>query len=313
MHLLTITPLRQYVKPMVTIGLLLVAAYISVCLLLVWRQARFIFFPQATLEKTPETLDLPYETVWIPVTASKHKPEHLHGWWIPAHQPNGKVLLYLHGNASNIGANVEHASRFHHLGFSVLLFDYRGYGQSEGGFPSEQQVYADAEAAWHYLVHQRGISPEQIVIYGHSLGGAIAIELATRYPQASGLIVESSFTSIQAMAAYQPLFRFLPIGLLLHQRFTSIAKVSSLNMPVLFIHGTADRDVPFTMSEQLFAAAPEPKRLWLVPNGEHNNNAKTAGEAYFQIIREFLHQLTSPDTAEVVCPQPSTPSSAKTI
>ncbi|MCS6814450.1 MAG: lysophospholipase, partial [Cyanobacteria bacterium] len=195
MNLLTATPLRQYVKPMVMIVLLLAAAYVSVCLLLLWQQARFIFFPHATLEKTPETFDLPYETVWIPVTAAKDKPEHLHGWWIPARQPHGKVLLYLHGNTNNIGANVEHAGRFHRLGFSVLLVDYRGYGQSEGSFPSEQQVYADAEAAWHYLVQQRGINPEQIVIYGHSLGGAIAIELATRHPQASGLIVESSFTS----------------------------------------------------------------------------------------------------------------------
>jgi len=206
-------------------------------------------------------------------------------------QPKGLVVLYLHGNASNVSANVEHAGRFHSLGFSVLLMDYRGYGQSEGGFPSEQRVYQDADIAWNYLVQQRGIKPEQIVIYGHSLGGAIAIELATHHADAAGLIVESSFTSIPAMAARRSLFRIFPLDLVVTQRFASIAKLHALAMPLLFIHGTADQDIPYTMSEQLFAAAPEPKRLWLVPGGEHNNNAKTAGEAYFQTIREFLYQL----------------------
>ncbi len=276
-----------------TIVLSLLAVYSAACGFLVWRQAHFVFFPQPIPEKTPETYNLPYETVWLSVPTSDGKTERMHGWWIPATQPNGKVLLYLHGNASNVGANVEHAGRFHALGFSVLLMDYRGYGYSEGRFPSEQRVYQDADTAWNYLVQQRGIKPEQIVIYGHSLGGAIAIELAIRHPDAAGLIVESSFTSVPEMAARSPLFRIFPLKLVVHQRFASIAKVPAIAMPVLFIHGTADRAIPYTMSEQLFAAAPEPKRLWLVPDGGHNTNAKTAGEAYFQTIRTFLHQLQS--------------------
>ncbi len=282
---------KPVVNLVITIVLVLGTVYAASCAFLVWRQTRFIFFPRSELEKTPETYQLPYETVWLPVPTTTGQPERMHGWWIPATQPNGKVLLYLHGNAINVGANVEHAGRFHSLGFSVLLMDYRGYGQSEGQFPSEQQVYADAETAWNYLTQQRGISPEQIVIYGHSLGGAIAIELATHHPDAAGLIVESSFTSIRDMTTQMPLFKLLPTELLLHQRFNSIAKVPSLTMPVLFIHGTADEAIPYTMSQQLFAAAPEPKHLWLVTNGEHNNNAKTAGEAYFQTIREFLRRI----------------------
>jgi alpha-beta hydrolase superfamily lysophospholipase len=121
--------------------------------------------------------------------------ERIHVWWIAA-QPDAKVLLYLHGNGINMGAAVANAHQFHQLGFSVLLIDYRGYGRSEGSFPTETRVYQDAVTAWDYLVKQRQIQPSQIFLFGHSLGGAIAIDLAVQHPDAAGLIVESSFTSM---------------------------------------------------------------------------------------------------------------------
>ena len=201
----------------------------------------------------------------------------------------GGVVLYLHGNASNVGANVEHAYRFHRLGLSVFVMDYRGYGKSQGDFPSESQVYEDAQLAWDYLVKQRGINPNQIYIYGHSLGGAIAIDLAVRHPEAAGLIVEGSFTSTRAMVNFQKgLFWMFPIDFLLTQRFDSLSKVDRLQMPVLFIHGNADNVVPVEMSKKMFEAAPEPKQLYIVPEGGHTNVAQIGGAEYLQILSQFL-------------------------
>ncbi|WP_333393792.1 alpha/beta fold hydrolase [Microcoleus sp. N9_A1] len=212
---------------------------------------------------------------------------------VPVHPLNkrglGGVVLYLHGNASNVGGNVEHAYRFHRLGLSVFVMDYRGYGKSQGDFPSESQVYEDAQLAWDYLVKQRGINPNQIYIYGHSLGGAIAIDLAVRHPEAAGLIVEGSFTSTRAMVNFQKgLFWMFPIDVLLTQRFDSLSKVDRLQMPVLFIHGTADNVVPVEMTKKLFEAAPEPKQLYIVPDGGHTNVAHIGGAEYLQILSRFL-------------------------
>ncbi len=206
----------------------------------------------------------------------------------------GGVVLYLHGNGLNVGANVEHANRFHRLGLSVFLIDYRGYGKSQGEFPTESQVYEDAQLAMDYLVKQRGINPKQIYIYGHSLGGAVAIDLAVRYPQAAGLIVQGSFTSARAMVDFQSsVYRMFPIDLLLTQRFDSVAKLDRLQMPVLFIHGTADTVVPVEMSKKLFDSAPEPKELYIVPDAGHNNVAELAGDRYLERVSQFIQQANT--------------------
>ncbi len=203
-----------------------------------------------------------------------------------------KVLLYLHGNGLNIGANINQSYRFRQLGFSVLLIDYRGYGSSEGGFPNESQVYEDAETAYNYLVKQRQLSPIQILLYGHSLGGAVAIELAIKHPEAAGLIVQSSFTSMADMVENNALTRIFPVRLLLTQRFNSIAKVKLLRMPVLFVHGTADPFIPAIMSKKLYAACAEPKQLLLVSNAKHNNgDAFFNNDEYRQTIGDFVGKL----------------------
>lgn len=273
-------------KWLLSVGVVVVILYSIACLYLFFQQTRFIFFPSAVIETTPKFFNLDYQEVWLPVTTNSGKVERIHGWWIPTSQPHAKVLLYLHGNGINIGANVTHANRFHQMGFSVLLIDYRGYGRSEGS-PTESGVYQDAAAAWDYLIKQQ-IKPSQVFIYGHSLGGAIAIDLAVKHPQAAGLIVESSFTSIQEMVDYQGMYRIFPVNLLLHQRFDSISKVRSLQLPVLFIHGTADGQVPATLSQKLYEAAPEPKQLLLVPEAGHNNTAEVAGSSYFQAVQKFV-------------------------
>lgn len=268
-----------------SIGMLAIA-YLSACLYLFLEQKRFIFFPSTAIEITPADFNLVYQEVWLPVKNQGGKVERIHGWWIPG---NGeKTLLYLHGNGINIGANVAHADRFHQLGFSVLLIDYRGYGRSEGNFPTETAVYQDAETAWNYLVKEKKIAAKQIFIYGHSLGGAIAIDLAVKYPDAAGVIVQSSFTSMRQMVDNMGYYRIFPSSLLLHQKFDSISKVAYLKIPVLFIHGVADEMIPDRMSQKLFAAAPEPKQLFLAPEAGHNDVAEITGEKYFQVIRDFL-------------------------
>jgi len=290
----------QFIIPVFTrmllwAGIITAFSYLGICLFLFISQTRFIFFPTPVIEKTPEFFNLPYEEVWLPVAAKTGKLERIHGWWIKTKQPNAKVLLYLHGNGINIGANVAHANRFYQLGFSVLLIDYRGYGRSGGSFPNEKRVYEDAATAWNYLVQQQQISPRQIFIYGHSLGGAIAIDLAVKQPQAAGLIVESSFTSIRDLITYRKKFWMFPVDLILTQRFESIKKLPNLKIPVLFIHGIADSAVPSFMSEKLYAAAPEPKQLFLVPTAEHNNTAVVGGSEYLQWIESFVKQVLAVD------------------
>ncbi|WP_293130776.1 alpha/beta hydrolase [Okeania sp. SIO3I5] len=174
----------------------MVIAYIAICIFLVLVQKQFIFFPSSVIEITPENVNLPYQDVWLPVSEKKGKLEQIHGWWIPASSYRSDfegVVLYFHGNGVNIGANVEQAYKFHKLGFDVLLIDYRGYGLSTGNFPSEAQIYQDIEIVWNYLVNQRQINPQSILVYGHSLGGAIAIELATRHPEMANQIQELTF------------------------------------------------------------------------------------------------------------------------
>ncbi|MFN6498180.1 MAG: alpha/beta hydrolase [Nostoc sp. DedQUE01] len=276
-------------------GIIAAFTYLGICLFLFISQTRFIFFPAAVIEKTPEFFNLAYEELWLPVVLKTGKVEHIHGWWIKAKQPNAKVLLYLHGNGINIGANVAHANRFYQLGFSVLLIDYRGYGRSEGSFPNEKRVYEDALTAWNYLVHQQQILPRQIFIYGHSLGGAIAIDLAVKHPQAAGLIVESSFTSIRDLITYRNMFSMFPVDFILTQQFESIKKLPNLEVPVLFIHGVADSAVPSFMSQKLYAAAPEPKQLLLVPAAEHNNTAVIAGSQYLQWVESFVEEVLKID------------------
>lgn len=267
--------------------------YLLACISILLWQNRLIFVPTKTIQTTPADLGLSYQEVWIPVFSKK--PEHLHGWWIPATSAKTGVLLYLHGNGENIGANVERAMEFHQLGLDILLIDYRGYGQSEGKFPTETQVYQDAQAAWDYLVQKQGISPQNIIVYGHSLGGAIAIDLAVRNSSIRGLIVESTFTSMRDMVDYQGSYGLFPADLLLTQKFNSKSKVHSLKMPILLIHGTLDDVVPAYMSQVLFDIIMGSKQLFLVPDADHDNVATVAGKDYQQKIREFLQLQPTPE------------------
>jgi uncharacterized protein len=251
-------------------------------------QRHLIFEPAREMRAAPGDFSFPVLDTRIPLPSAAGASPQLHGWWIGADGTDARVVLYLHGNDGNVSTSMREVAPLRALGYSVFLIDYRGYGQSEGAFPSERTVYEDAEAAWHHLVVDKGIAARRLYIYGHSLGGAVAIELATRHPEAAGLIVESSFTSIYDMARLEKPYKLFPVKLFLNQRFDSIAKVERLAVPALFIHGTADEVVPFSMGEQLYRRASGAKRFVAIEGGRHDNNAATGGEAFLSALRNFV-------------------------
>jgi pimeloyl-ACP methyl ester carboxylesterase len=260
--------------------------YLTMCGWLWAAQRRLMFLPSRVLEAAPNTFGLAYEDVRIPV-ASEGGGQ-LHGWWLPAEQPTGLTILYLHGNAGNVSSNLGKAIALRSLGANVLAIDYRGYGLSTGPFPNEQRLYDDAWAAWQFLHREKGVAPQHLVVYGHSLGGAIGIALASRVPHLAGLIVEGSFTSMADMATLSQYNGWFPVRQLLTQRFDSIAKVKRLEVPTLYLHGLADASVPATMSEALYHATPGPKDLWLVPRADHNDLTDWTGHEFERRLRKFL-------------------------
>ncbi len=266
--------------PVKRILVAVLAVYVLACGALYAAQTHFIFFPERDIAFTPKEFGCSAEDVSI-----SEQSHTMRGWWLPG--TNGNTVLYLHGNAGNIGANAEHACRFQKMGFSVLLFDYRGYGNSDGAFPSEKSVYEDADRAWSYLIDQH-VKPANLIIYGHSLGGAVAIETSKRHPDARALISESTFTSLADVAELDRAYRIFPLALLMNQRMDSLSKVSKLKLPILFIHGTADTIVPVAMTEQLFDRASGSKSLFLVAGGGHENCAATAGRRYADAVFNFL-------------------------
>jgi len=279
---------RKSLRRIGALAVLLLVVYASARVYNIWdTQRESIFEPTAVLQTSPARLGAPFEELRIPSGSGAERGD-LHAWWIPAEKPDAPTVLYLHGNSRNISYNLENALRYRALGSNLLLVDYRGYGKSSGGKPSEAKVYEDAEAAWQYLVRQRGVKPQQLFIYGHSLGGAVAIDLALRHPEAAGLITESTFTSMQAMGELK--YDFLPAGLLLNQRFESLQKIPQLKIPALLIHGTWDQKVPVGMAQQLFEAAPQPKTLVMIEGGEHSNNAAVGWVEYRDAVSAFIGQ-----------------------
>ena len=270
----------------------LLLAYFAGAAAIYHYEPRLIFVPMKAVTDTPANHGAQFQPIRIPIG----RDDTLTAWWVPgepkvANPTHVKALLYLHGNYGNVGDNAAHAARLSRYGVNVLIPDYRGFGDSSGPFPSESRVYEDAETAWQWLLREKHYSPSDIVIYGHSLGGAIAIELASRHPDAAGLIVESSFTSVVEMARLNPKFRIWPMDWLVTQRFNSISRVGSLGMPALFIHGGSDHVVPVFMAQRMYDRAPGPKSLVIIPGGGHDNCAVVGGEQYVAAVKEFLEGL----------------------
>ena len=220
---------------------------------------------------------------------SKAGAPRIHAWWWSDGDPQAPVVLYLHGARWNLTGNLNRIAQLHQFGFSVFAIDYRGFGKSDGDLPSEATVYEDARAAWNWVVaHQP--DPARRFIYGHSLGGAVAVDLAASLDGESegarGLIVESTFTNFADMTS--EITRGLVPSIMLSQKFDSVSKIARVRMPVLVVHGQGDRFVPVRFSEALYKAAPSPKRLLLVPNGSHNNSLSIGGSEYHRALIDFF-------------------------
>src|SRR5208282_4244103 len=207
-----------------------------------------------------------------------------------ANPASKQVLLWFHGNAENIGYDIEHLRALAKIEVNILAVDYRGYGRSEG-HPNEVGVYHDADAAYDYLIKQRRLRAEDIIIYGHSLGGAVAVNLASRRP-CGGLIVQSSFSNARAMA--RRLFAIPFIEYVVKSRFDSLQKIRDVHAPILIAHGTRDEVIPFAMGQQLFQVAPEPKRFYAIEGASHNDALEVGGEHYLACLQRFVAESAPP-------------------
>ena len=258
------------------------AAYLLMVSALWYWQASFIFQPDPVVETTPGDLGVAFEKVTLPLGGGQ-----LAGWWVPSQDPHAATLLYSHGNAGNIGANAQGVVRFQKAGLNVFIYDYRGYGESTGGPPREKHTYEDAERAWTYLVAERHIAPATIVIYGHSLGGVVAIDLASKHADAGALIAESTLTSIADLADGMRVGRLLPVRLILTEHFDALSKIRTVHVPTLILQGQEDTR-HLAMGQRLYEAANDPKQRAVIPGGGHNDSAEVNPTAYFAAFNEFL-------------------------
>jgi fermentation-respiration switch protein FrsA (DUF1100 family) len=240
-----------------------------------------IFFPTKGIVLTPATRGIPFEDVYFH-TEDQVK---INGWYIKT-SPETPTLLFLHGNAGNISHRLDKLQMFHHAGLNILIIDYRGYGQSEGN-PTEEGVYLDALAAYDYLKIRLGEESEQLILYGESLGGAVAVDLATKRP-VRALILDSTFTSIPEMAKTR--FPLLP-SFVIKTKMDSLSKISQIGCPLLMIHSLQDEVVPFQMSEQLYTASATEEKFFLKIRGGHNSGFLQSPEGIEKGIIDFLRTL----------------------
>lgn len=241
-----------------------------------------VFFPTRGLEGTPEDYRLSYENVFFPAADGTR----LHGWFVPAPRPEvTTTILWFHGNAGNISHRLDNLALLHrHVGLSIFIFDYREFGLSAGQI-SKAGTYADARGAWSYLVGERSIDPRDTLLFGRSLGTALAVFIASAEP-CLGVILEAAFTSSHDM-----LSRYFPWGVpaYLHQgSYDSLSNIAKIQDPILFIHGEHDEAIPVAMAERLYHMAETAKRFYLVPGASHNDTYLVGGRAYFEQWQMFV-------------------------
>lgn len=238
----------------------------------------FVFFPETPFDLTPAEMPLNYDEVYFNTQDGKS----LHGWFFPL-EGEFPVILFFHGNAGNISHRLENIRLLLEQKLQVFIFDYRGYGKSSGR-PSEKGIYRDGLQAYDYLVEARHLPPSRIILFGRSLGAAVAIEVALK-KDARSIIIESAFTSTKDMAKTMSLFRlfsrFLP------PNYNNLEKIAHVSIPKLIIHGEEDEIVPFSMGQKLFTASKAPKYFIGLEKAGHNDTYLVGGEKYFQTIAAF--------------------------
>ena len=245
-----------------------------------WRSAREL--PSSFVEKTIPVLN-------ATAAAGSEPVDYISAWWAPvpgaAAGTPAPVLLYLHGARWNLTGSITRIPRWNQMGFSVLAIDYRGFGKSAPRIPTEQSANEDAEGAWRYL---QTLAPgAKKYIFGHSLGAAMATHLALKYPDADGLILEAAFTNIPEMVKASQ-YGFLPVSVLITQRFDNLARIDEVKVPMLIAHGTDDAIVPFQMGQRLFAAATSRKRFFQADGGSHHNLALRYFDDYARAVTEHF-------------------------
>jgi fermentation-respiration switch protein FrsA (DUF1100 family) len=246
-----------------------------------------LYFPSRTITQTPEQAGLDHRELWF----DSADGERLHGWWIARRAPARGHVLLMHGNAGNIGDRLLHAQHLTAAGFDVLLFDWRGYGNSSGS-PGEQGTYRDARAARDCMLRQPGVDPARVLYLGESLGGAVAVELALAHPPAA-LVLLSAFTSVRDMARLH--YGLIPRALV-PDAYPSLRRIAGLRAPLLVLHGDDDMIVPVEHGRALFGAAPEPRRLCIVPGAGHNDIVSLAGRQLADEMASWAKTSREPDT-----------------
>jgi uncharacterized protein len=243
-----------------------------------------IYYPSVYPEGNwnAEDFGLTVEDCWFTTPDSIR----LHGWFASSDSAT-RTLLWFHGNAGNITHRLDNLRLLIDRGINVFIFDYRGYGRSEGE-PDEQGLYADGRAAFDFLVDRKNINPEDIIFFAQSLGTAIAVDVALdRTP--AGIILEAAFTDAKAMA--RVLLPLVPVGSMLKTKFDNIGKIKKLRIPVLVIHGDRDSIVPYELGEKLYEAANQPKKFYTIPGADHNDTYIVGGDQYFSTLQKWWNAL----------------------
>jgi fermentation-respiration switch protein FrsA (DUF1100 family) len=260
-------------------------AYLLVLLMFAHWENSLIYFPM----KYPAGDWEPFGLKVDDATFTAADGTQLHGWYSPADQPIA-VILFCHGNAGNVTHRADALQAVQAMQASILVFDYRGYGRSEGT-PSEAGVLADARAARKWLAERAGVGEQDVVLMGESLGGGVAVELAAK-DGARGLVLQDTFSSLPDVAAYH--YPWLPVRWLMQGRLDSVSLIDQYHGPLLMAHGDADMIVPFPFAEKLFAAANEPKRFLREPGANHND---APAPEFYPALEQFLRDLPPPRTA----------------
>lgn len=270
---------RRTAWPLAGAALLLAAALASGCATLDAKQREWIFQPSDRTWAGGLAAAQGMADVWIPFrSAATGEDVRLHGLWLAQPHADAPVLLYLHGARWDVRGSAHRMRRMHDMGFAVLGIDYRGFGQSSPALPSEDLAHEDAQAAWQWLAARH--PQARRYLFGHSLGGAIAVRLAAEAPDVAGLMVEGSFPSIpEVVSRYR--WGWLPVGPLITQRFDAASRIGRVRAPVLVVHGSADSVIPPALGQALYARAPEPKRFVLVDGGSHHST-HGLGQAQYQ-------------------------------
>jgi alpha-beta hydrolase superfamily lysophospholipase len=282
-----------WLRRLVLLALLTLLTLTLGCTALDQRQRRWIFQPSDRVWGGAQAAAEGLESRWIEFESSlSGRAERLHGVWLPQADAKAPVMLYLHGAKWDVRGSAHRLRRMQSLGFAVLAIDYRGFGRSSPALPSEDLAHEDVQAAWDWLAKHHPAPPR--VIFGHSLGGAIATRLAAEVEGLTGLIVEGSFSSIPDVVSHYR-WGWLPIGGLITQRFDAAAAITRVRAPVMVVHGEQDRTIPWPVGRALYERAPHPKRWLLVPGGTHHDTNGRALQAYREAMRDlFGLQLPEP-------------------